>query len=160
MDIKIKILLVDDLKDNLLALEGLLRQNDVEIFAAISGNEALDFMMLNEFALALIDVNMPGMSGFELAELMRGVIQTKNIPIVFVTATASPQSFSFKGYESGAVDFLLKPLDPHAVKSKVNIFIENYRYKKEKEQLVAKLKETQAELEHVKKSCAQNHAPH
>ena len=158
MDIKIKILLVDDLKDNLLALEGLLRQNDVKIFTANSGNEALELMMLHEFALALIDVNMPGMSGFELAELMRGVIQTKNIPIVFVTATSTPQSFSFKGYESGAVDFLLKPLDPHAVKSKVNIFIENYRYKKEKEKLLTKLKETQDELENFKKNCEKNHA--
>ena len=74
---------------------------------------------------------MPGMSGFELAELMRGAKKTKNIPIIFVTSAAKDQSFSFKGYESGAVDFLLKPLDSHAVKSKVNIFIELYRQKNE-----------------------------
>jgi len=143
----VKILLVDDLKNNLLALEGLLRRDDVDIFKAKSGTEALEFMISHEFALALIDVQMPGMSGFELAELMRGAKKTKNIPIIFVTATAKDQSFLFKGYESGAVDFLLKPLDTHAVKSKVNIFIELYRQKKKQEELLAKLKKTQGELE-------------
>src|ERR1035441_6387536 len=128
---QVKILLVDDLKDNLLALDALLRRDDVEIFRAKSGTEALDFMIHHKFALAFIDVQMPGMSGFELAELMRGAKKTKNIPIIFVTATAKEQSFSFKGYESGAVDFLLKPLDAFAVKSKANIFIELYQQKKE-----------------------------
>ena len=113
---QVNILLVDDLKDNLVALEGLLRRDDTCIFKAKSGTEALELMISHEFALALIDVQMPGMSGFELAELMRGAKKTKNIPIIFVTATAKDQSFLFKGYESGAVDFLLKPLDTHTVK--------------------------------------------
>jgi signal transduction histidine kinase len=157
----VKILLVDDLKDNLLALEGLLRRDDVEIFKAKSGTEALEFMISHEFALALVDVQMPDMSGFELAELMRGANKTKHVPIIFVTATAKDQGFSFKGYESGAVDFLQKPLDTHAVKGKVNIFIELYRQKKElktqletitrnqaeQEALLTDLKKTQAELE-------------
>ena len=144
-----KILLVDDLKDNLLALEGLLRRDDVEIFQAKSGMEALEFMIHHDFSLALIDVQMPGMSGFELAELMRGTKKTKNIPIIFVTATAKDRSFSFKGYESGAVDFLLKPLDTHAVKNKANIFIELDRQKRElKSQLatITRNQEEQAEL--------------
>ena len=128
---RVKILLVDDLKDNLLALEALLRRDDVTIFKAKSGTEALEFMALHEFALALLDVQMPEMSGFELAELMRGTNKTKNIPIIFVTANAQGQNFLFKGYESGAVDFLLKPLDPFAVKSKVNVFIELYRQKRQ-----------------------------
>jgi len=144
---QVKIILVDDLKDNLLALEGLLRRDDIAIFKAKSGTEALEFMMSHEFALALIDVQMPGMSGFELAELMRGAKKTKNIPIIFVTATAKDQSFLFKGYESGAVDFLLKPLDTHAVKSKVNIFIELYQQKMKQEELLSKLKITQGQLE-------------
>ncbi len=143
----IKILLVDDLKDNLLALEGLLRRDDIEIMKAKSGTEALELMIPHEFALALIDVQMPGMSGFELAELMRGTKKTGNIPIIFVTATAKEQSFSFKGYESGAVDFLLKPLDTHAVKSKVSIFIELYRNRREQEVLLVKLTKAQAELQ-------------
>ncbi len=131
MNNKVKILLVDDLAANLLALDGLLRRSDVVIYSARTGVEALEYMILHDFALALIDVQMPTMSGFELAELMRGMKKTKNVPIIFVTATAKDQSFSFKGYESGAVDFLLKPLDTFAVKSKVNIFIDLYRQKKE-----------------------------
>ena len=150
-----KILIVDDLKNNLLALEGLLKRDDVKIFIALSGTEALEFMVLHDFALALIDVKMPGMSGFELAEFMRGTNRTRNIPIIFVTATATDQSFAFNGYESGAVDFLLKPLDTHAVKSKVNIFIELYRHKKEQEELLIKLKKTQGELELAKDTAEQ-----
>lgn len=158
---KVKILIVDDLKDNLLALEGLLRRDDVEIFEARSGLEALGLMIPHDFALALVDVQMPGMSGFELAELMRGAKRTQNIPIIFVTATSSDQTFSFKGYESGAVDFLRKPLDTYAVKSKANIFIELYRQKmdlrrhletitraqKEQNALLGTLQKTQADLE-------------
>ena len=130
---QIKILLVDDRKDNLLALDALIRRDDLEIFKANSGTQALEFMFSHEIAIALIDVQMPGMSGFELAELMRGPNKTKDLPIIFVTATANAnsQSFWFKGYEVGAVDFLLKPLDPDAVKSKVNVFIELYRQKRE-----------------------------
>ena len=158
---RVKILIVDNLKDNLLALEWLLKREDVDIFKALSGIEALELMVAHQFALALVDVQMPDMSGFELAELMRGANRTKSIPIIFVTATASDQSFSFKGYESGAVDFLLKPLDTHAVKNKVNIFIELYRQRMElalqlemitanqevQERLLLKLRNTQVELE-------------
>ncbi len=147
-----KILIVDDLINNLIALEGLLQRDDVEIFKALSGTEALEYMVNHDFALALIDVKMPVMSGFELAELMRGTNRTKNIPIIFVTATAKDQSFAFNGYESGAVDFLLKPLDTHAVKSKVNIFIELFRHKKEQEDLLISLKKTQEELRLAKDS--------
>src|SRR5471030_940067 len=89
---RIKILLVDNLKDNLLALEGLLKRDDVEIFKALSGIEALDFMISHEFSVALIDVQMPGMSGFELAELMRGTRKTQKIPIIFVTASDKDES--------------------------------------------------------------------
>ena len=150
---QVKILLVDDLKDNLLALEGLLRRDDVEIFKARSGVEALELMISHEFAVALVDVQMPVMSGFELAVLMRGAKKTKNIPIIFVTATAQDQSFSFKGYESGAVDFLLKPLDTFAVKSKVNIFIE---LNKQKQELATQLEKITELLEAL--SLAKNEA--
>lgn len=143
----VKILLVDDLKDNLLALDALLKRDGIQIFKARSGTEALDLMLHHEFAAALIDVQMPEMSGFELAEYMRGTNKTKNVPIIFVTATAKQQSFSFKGYESGAVDFLLKPLDGHAVKSKVNIFVELYLCQKEQKDLLLQLTLTQAKLE-------------
>ncbi len=143
---KVKILLVDDLKNNLLALEGLLRREDIEIFQAKSGTEALELMVLHEFAVALIDVHMPEMNGFELAELMRGTKRTLNIPIIFVTAAAVEQRFAFKGYESGAVDFLLKPLDPHAVKSKVSVFIEIYQQKIELKNQLETIIQNQKEL--------------
>lgn len=136
----LKILLVDDLKANLLALDALLRREDVQIFKARSGTEALELMVFHDFALALVDVQMPVMSGFELAELMRGTKKTRNVPIIFVTATAKEQSFFFRGYESGAVDFLLKPLDSQAVRSKTNVFIELYRQKRELATLEAKFR--------------------
>lgn len=147
----VKILLVDDLNDNLLALEGLLKRNDINIFQAKAGTEALNLMLLHEFALALIDVQMPTMNGFELAEIMRGTKKTKNVPIIFVTANAKSKNFSFKGYESGAVDFLLKPFDVHAIKSKVNIFIELYQHKIELKNQLEMLKKTQIELEQAVK---------
>lgn len=142
----VKILLVDDLKDNLLALEGLLLSDELEILKAQSGTEALEFMINNEFALALIDVQMPDMSGFELAEFMRGTNKTRSIPIIFVSATAKEQSYSFKGYESGAVDFLLKPLNVHAVKSKVQVFVELHRHQSAQEKLLTKLRKLTGEL--------------
>ncbi len=147
MNSRVKVLLVDDLKENLLALEGLLGRDDVEIIKAKSGTEALDLLMAHEFALALIDVQMPGMSGFELAEFMRGTNKTKKVPIIFVSATAKNPNFSFKGYERGAVDFLLKPLDTHAVKSKVNIFIELFLQKKELKTQLETITRNQSELD-------------
>lgn len=144
---KLEILIVDDVKDNLLALKALLERDDVNILQALSGSDALELMMKHDFCLALLDVKMPGMDGFELAELMRGSNKTKNIPIIFVTAAAKDQTHVFKGYESGAVDFLRKPIDPHAVKSKVNIFLELHQNKNELKNKVEALKETKAELE-------------
>lgn len=150
-DERVKILIVDDLKANLVALEALLRRPDLEIFQAKSGKEALEFLTQHGFALALIDVQMPGMSGFELAEFMRGTKKTKNIPIIFVTATAGAQSFSFKGYESGAVDFLLKPLDPYAVRGKVNIFVELFRQKNMMKYQLDTITDLLAAVSHAKK---------
>lgn len=144
---KLEILIVDDIKDNLLALNALLERDDVNIFQALSGGEALELMIKHDFCLALLDVQMPGMNGFELAELMRGTNKTKHIPIIFVTAGAKDQKYVFKGYESGAVDFLRKPIDPHAVKSKVNIFLELHQQKKELKKQVEMLKKIQDEQE-------------
>ena len=118
------LLIVDDLQENLMALEAIIRRDDVQVFSASSGELALELVLQHDFALALIDVQMPGMNGFELAELMRGTEKSKHIPIVFVTANDKGMNYAFKGYETGAVDFLHKPLDIHAVKSKINVFIE------------------------------------
>jgi signal transduction histidine kinase len=120
----VNILIVDDRPENLLALESLLKDDVTQIFKANSGREALELLLRHEFALALLDVQMPEMNGFELAELMRLKDRTKAIPIIFVTAGAIDPKHTFKGYEAGAVDFLYKPLDYRVVRSKVRVFRE------------------------------------
>ncbi len=126
----VKVLAVDDLPENLVALEALLRPQHIQLHKAISGTEALEHMLSTDFAVALLDVQMPGMDGFELAELMRGSERTRQIPIIFLTAGAWNRDRVFRGYESGAVDFLVKPVDPHILRSKVAVFVELYRQKK------------------------------
>jgi two-component system sensor histidine kinase/response regulator len=127
----LKILLVDDTPQNLVALEALLRQPDIELVSARSGAEALELLLAHECSLALVDVQMPEMDGFELAELMRGMERTKRVPIIFITAGARDPHRVFKGYESGAVDFLYKPIDPHILTSKVNVFLELARHRRQ-----------------------------
>ena len=158
-----KLLIVDDLPENLLALASLIQGEDREVYQAQSAEAALSLMLEHEFALAILDVQMPGMNGFELAELMRGTEKTRNIPIVFVSAAAREMNYAFKGYESGAVDFLHKPLDTLAVKSKVSVFVDLYRQRKvldrqlqalersrqEQELLLGQLQVARGELEHA-----------
>ncbi|KPG95859.1 histidine kinase [Pseudomonas sp. RIT-PI-q] len=146
-DIQAKLLIVDDLPENLLALEALIKREDRAVYKALSADEALSLLLQHEFAMAILDVQMPGMNGFELAELMRGTEKTKNIPIVFVSAAGRELNYAFKGYESGAVDFLHKPLDIHAVKSKVNVFVELYRQSKAMKQQVEALEQSRREQE-------------
>jgi signal transduction histidine kinase len=121
---RVNILLVDDRADNLLVLESLLKSRQLTFFRATSGTEALELLLKHEFALALIDVQMPDMDGFELAELMRGNEQTRSVPIIFVTAGVRDRLSTFRGYDRGAVDFLHKPLEPLIVKSKVQVFVD------------------------------------
>lgn len=135
----VNVLLVDDLQENLVALEALIRQPGRRIFTARSGEEALSLMLEHPFALAILDVQMPAMSGFELAELMRGTERTRGIPIVFVSAGGRELNYAFQGYESGAVDFLYKPLDPHAVRSKVKVFVDLFRQRQELQEAKAQL---------------------
>ena len=142
-----KVLIVDDLAENLLALDALLRDEDRIVVHARSGDEALDLLLEHEFALAILDVQMPGMNGFELAELMRGTDRTRNIPIVFVSAAGRELNYAFKGYESGAVDFMYKPLDPEAVRSKVNVFVALYQQRNETRRQVAALEQSRKEQE-------------
>ncbi len=146
-DIQAKLLIVDDLPENLLALDALIKRDDREVFKALSADEALSLLLQHEFALAIIDVQMPGMNGFELAELMRGTEKTRSIPIIFVSAAGRERNYAFTGYESGAVDFLHKPLDTHAVKSKVNVFVELYRQRKAMKEQVVALEQSRREQE-------------
>lgn len=146
-NIQAKLLIVDDLPENLLALEALIKREDRIVYKALSADEALSLLLQHEFAMAILDVQMPGMNGFELAELMRGTEKTRNIPIVFVSAAGRELNYAFKGYESGAVDFLHKPLDIQAVKSKVNVFVDLYRQSKAMKQQVEALEQSRREQE-------------
>ncbi|NWE52213.1 hybrid sensor histidine kinase/response regulator [Brevundimonas sp. P7753] len=127
----IHLLLVDDLEENLLALEALLKRDGVVCLKARSGDEALELLLVHDFALALVDVQMPGMDGFQLAEFMRGNATARHIPIIFVTAGSADQQRRFRGYEAGAVDFIQKPVETDILKSKANVFIELYRQRQE-----------------------------
>ena len=141
------LLIVDDLPDNLRALDALIRDEQRVVYHAHSGEEALSLLLEHEFALAIVDVQMPGMDGFELAELMRGTERTRHIPIVFVSAAGKELNYAFKGYETGAVDFLYKPLDPDAVRSKVNVFVTLDQQRRETQRQVAALERSRREQE-------------
>ena len=145
---RISILIVDDKKENLLALEGWLGDFNINIVKAMSGNEALERVLEEDFALILLDVQMPGMDGFETAQLMRGTERTRKVPIIFVTAISKEDKHIFHGYETGAVDYLFKPLDTHILRSKVAVFVQLEQQKNE-------LKKTINELYHANEKIKQ-----
>jgi two-component system, sensor histidine kinase and response regulator len=123
----VNILLVDDKPENLLALEELLKQPDRRLVKAESGNAALRLLLKDDFAVVLLDVEMPEMDGYEVAQLIRSAEHKRGLPIIFVTAGDRSEQRTFRGYEAGAVDFLYKPLDAHTLRSKVDVFVELYR---------------------------------
>jgi two-component system sensor histidine kinase/response regulator len=141
---RVTCLIVDDLQENLLALAALIDHPGVELLQARSGEEALELLLLHDVALALLDVQMPEMDGFELAELMRGSDRTRHIPIIFLTAGLSDERRQFKGYEAGAVDFLQKPIQSFVLKSKLEVFFQLHR---QKLQLAQELKERNRTLQ-------------
>lgn len=140
----IKCLLVDDLDENLLATSALLQRPGLQILAARSGEQALEILLEHDVALALLDVQMPRMDGFELAEVMRGSERSRHIPIIFVTAGARDMGRQFRGYERGAVDFLYKPIDPVILLNKASVFFDLHR---QKLQLARELREKSRALE-------------
>ncbi|MCD6176431.1 MAG: response regulator [Candidatus Cloacimonetes bacterium] len=143
---KPKILIVDDKLANLIALETLLQNIDVDCIRALSGNEALQLTLEHEFALALIDVQMPDMDGFETVELMRNVAITKYLPVIFVSAIYSDDFYKIKGVEAGAVDFITKPIVPKVLLGKVKIFLELYSQKLQLEKTVSELEKALSEI--------------
>lgn len=153
---KIHILAVDDKEENLLAIEQLLDSPDINLVKALSGNEALALMFDYDFALVLLDVQMPGMDGFETAELMRNSHKTSHIPIIFVTAISKEKKHIFRGYDTGAVDYLFKPIEPEILQSKVNVFIDLYKQKNALEELTLKLENTISELLKSKENLTQS----
>ncbi|WP_250500978.1 hybrid sensor histidine kinase/response regulator [Caballeronia sp. GAWG1-5s-s] len=140
----IHVLIVDDIRNNITALEASLARPDLSVLKAESGPAALELLLKHEVALAILDVNMPGMDGFELAEFMRGSPRTAHVPIIFLTATAQDTNRTFRGYEAGAVDFLYKPFDSRILNSKVDVFIQIER---QKQQLATQLATVQQLLD-------------
>lgn len=133
---QVKILLVDDREENLISLESLLsKESYIEYLFARSGEEALKIALKEELALILLDVQMPGMNGYEVARYLRNNAKTRAIPIIFVTAIDADTSHMVEGFEAGAVDFLFKPLHPFITKAKVSAFVGFYRQRKELEQV-------------------------
>ncbi len=120
------ILIVDDMEENLVALEAVLGSL-ARVVRAHSGEAALKAMLRQEFAVALIDVLMPGMNGFETAANIKGLDQTKDIPIILLTGAAVDPNYAYRGYTVGAADFLIKPFDPWLLRTKVNVFLELHR---------------------------------
>jgi len=125
------ILMVDDRPENLIALETILEAPGRNLISADSGNKALSILLKEDVSLVLLDVQMPVMDGFEVAQLMRNNQKTQSIPIIFLTAISKEQKYVFKGYESGAVDYLFKPLEEPILKSKVEFFLLMDRQKRE-----------------------------
>ncbi|WP_443750008.1 response regulator [Asticcacaulis solisilvae] len=129
--LSVPFLIVDDRPENLLSLEALLRREGLQFLKATSGVEALELLLQHEVALALLDVQMPEMDGFELAETMRGNERTRRIPIIFLTAGIGDRNRRFRGYEAGAVDYLEKPLEPDILRSKCDVFFELFRQRQQ-----------------------------
>jgi len=150
---KIPVLLVDDRPENLTALVGLLEDMGLDIFKATSGNEALSLSLKHDFAIVLMDVRMPDMDGFEAAELMRANPKTSRLPIIFVSAAMKDTEHQFKGYETGAFDYLMKPIESSILRSKVRVFCDLYQQRRRiemhEQQLEMLVKKRTAELHEV-----------
>jgi two-component system cell cycle response regulator len=135
------ILLVDDLSANLLALESVLEGMECNTFTALSGQAALRLVLKHHFELALLDVQMPHMDGFELAQFLRGRKETRDIQIIFVTAISKEQQYVERGYELGAISYLFKPVDPDELRNKVNAALKWSTFNKTVETLDARKRE-------------------
>ena len=122
-----KILAVDDRPENLVAIERLLKEYPVELHKATSGNEALKLTLHHDFALALLDIQMPEMDGYELAEILRSEAKTARMPFIFISAIYTDHIHVFKGYERGAFSFITKPFEPAVLTSKIDFFVEKYQ---------------------------------
>lgn len=136
------ILIVDDHPENLIALEAILEDVECTLIKANSGNEALSLLLKNDVALVLLDVQMPGMDGFEVAELMRKSSRTKNVPIIFVTAISKEAKYVARGYGVGAIDYLFKPLNPEILRHKAKFFLDLDAQKRRLEEKLRKSQES------------------
>lgn len=147
MSVQQKIMIVDDNPRNLLVLEQTLAETGAETVRAADGNEALRLSLDHEFALAILDVQMPGMNGFELAEFLRNDAKTRHLPIIFLSAAFTELHDVFQGYKTGAVDYILKPFQPEILVGKVTVFLELDQQRKTLERQRVMLEDANKELE-------------
>lgn len=140
------LLVVDDVEANLVAMEAILEGMDCALVLARSGNEALKLLLKHDFAAMLLDVQMPGMDGYEVAQHARSNVQTRQIPIIFLTAKHETKDDALRGYGTGAVDFLFKPISPVVLRSKVRVFLELRQRQMQVEQALSDLKVAQTQL--------------
>jgi PAS domain S-box-containing protein len=148
---KVKILLVDDLDRNLLLLEDILEDLDVETITANSGEKAVSIVQEHKFALAILDVQMPGMDGFETLEKIRQTKGNEELPVIFVSGVYTDDNYKIKGLESGAIDFIIKPINQSIFVAKVNVFIDLYHQRKKLYELIETLRKTNIKLEESEK---------
>ena len=148
---RVNILLVDDRAENLLALEAILEPLGERLVRAHSGDDALKCLLTEEFAVILLDVQMPGLNGFETAELIKSRERTRYVPIIFLTAISKDEAYVFRGYSVGAVDYMSKPFQPDVLRSKVAVFVDLYRKQrqlKRQEHMLHEAALREVELEH------------
>ncbi len=148
-DEKINILMVDDSPTNLMALEAILQAPDRNLVSASSGEDALRYLLTNEVAVILMDVYMPGLDGLETAELIRGRDRSRNIPIIFLKADSTGGRHLSRGYSLGAVDYIVKPIEPDILRSKVAVFVELFKKTQEIKRQAELLQEKNLELENA-----------
>jgi signal transduction histidine kinase len=150
-DERVNILLVDDRPENLLALEAILEPLGQKLVRANSGSEALRCVLAGEFATILLDVQMPGMNGFEVAEIIKSRERSRTIPIIFLSAISKEDAYVFKGYSMGAVDYVFKPFNPDVLRSKVSVFVDLFVKQRELQrqgELLREAEKRELELEH------------
>ena len=144
---RINILMVDDSPTNLLALESILRGPDRNLIPISSGKDALRYLLDNEAAVVLLDVYMPGIDGFETAQLIRGREKSRETPIIFLTANSTGVRHLTRGYSLGAVDYIVKPVEPDILRSKVNVFVDLFRKNREIRRQAQLLQNQNVEIE-------------
>ena len=147
----VSLLIVDDRPENLLALEAILEPLRLRVVRANSGDEALKWILKEDFAAILLDVQMPGLNGFDTARIIKSRERSRAIPIIFLTAISKEDEYVFKGYEVGAVDYMFKPFNPDVLRSKVSVFVDLYRKQEQlrrQEQQLRESERRELELRH------------
>jgi CheY-like chemotaxis protein len=142
MSAPVRVLAVDDRRENLLALQAILEGLSVEVVSVTSGEEALKKLLVEDYAVILLDAQMPGMDGFETASNIKRLDQTKDVPIILLTGEDTDSDYAYRGYALGAADFVTKPFDPWLLRTKVNVFLELHHKNRRLTERVAELERT------------------